>query len=111
MKRAPDSKPTKVFVAGVGLRGSGYPNAWNTIRILRAQDDFEVIECGKWLPEEFRLWRFNKQPRLKAALQFAGLLAANALSVVQLLRLNRSRSITYVPYPRDRKSTRLNYSH
>src|SRR3546814_7003658 len=84
MKRAPDSKPTKVFVAGVGLRGSGYPNAWNTIRILRAQDDFEVIECGKWLPEEFRLWRFNKQPRLKAALQFAGLLAANALSVVQL---------------------------
>src|SRR3546814_104547 len=99
MKRAPDSKPTKVFVAGVGLRGSGYPNAWNTIRILRAQDDFEVIECGKWLPEEFRLWRFNKQPRLKAALQFAGLLAANALSVVQLLRLNRSRSITYVPYP------------
>src|SRR3546814_9283301 len=99
MKRAPDSKPTKVCVAGFGLRGSGYPNAWNTIRILRAQYDFEVIECGKWLPEEFRLWRFNKQPRLKAALQFAGLLAANALSVVQLLRLNRSRSITYVPYP------------
>src|SRR3546814_3398653 len=86
MKRAPDSKPTKVFVAGVGLRGSGYTNAWNTIRILRAQDDYEVIECEKWLTEEFRLWRFNKQPRMKAALKFDGMLDANELSVVQLLK-------------------------
>jgi len=99
MKQAPDSEPTKIFVAGVGLRGSGYPNAWNTIRILRAQNDLETVECGKWLPEEFRLWRFTKQPHLKAAFQFASLLFANALSVVKLLRLNRSRSITYVPYP------------
>jgi glycosyltransferase involved in cell wall biosynthesis len=99
MKSAPDSKEIKVFIAGVGLRGSGYPNAWNTIRILRKLSFVDIIECGTWLPESFRLWRFNRKPRVKVALQFSYLLVANALSVIRLLFRNRNRSMTYVPYP------------
>src|SRR3546814_19537604 len=36
---------------------------------------------------------------VKGEWQSSGHLDANILSVCQLLRLNRSRSITYVPYP------------
>ena len=94
----PDPGQT-VFVAGAGLRGSGYPNAWNTIRILRAIGNVHVVECGKWLPESFRLWQLSRGPKLAAALQISMLLASNGFSVIRLLFRSRRKSVVYIPYP------------
>lgn len=89
----------RLFVAGVGLRGSGYPNACNTLRMLRDTRQIEVVECGSWLPEDTHLWKLAQSPRHKALPFLIRLLAANVVSVIRLALKNSSRDIAYVPYP------------
>ena len=94
-----EEAPPRLLVAGVGLRGSGYPNASNTLRMLRDTRRIEVIECGSWLPEETHLWKIAKGPGHKALPFLIRLLSANASSAIRLLRENREGDLTYVPYP------------
>lgn len=95
----PEKAAPRLLVAGVGLRGSGYPNASNTLRMLRDTRHIEVVQCGSWLPEETHLWKMAKGPRRKALPFLIRLLSANASSAIRLLRENREGDLTYVPYP------------
>lgn len=99
MNQRSDATRIRILVGGAGLRGSGYPNAWNTIRILKGIDGVAIVECGTWLPEGFQLWRLSKGPRWKAAIQLGRLLSANVLSAVLLVLRARSGSLAYIPYP------------
>ncbi|MCL2524512.1 MAG: glycosyltransferase [Betaproteobacteria bacterium] len=90
---------SRVFIAGAGLRGSGYPNAWNTIQMLRTLENVRIIECGRWLPESTRLWKIAGKSRFTGLFFFLRLLSANALSAIRLLLRGHNRSIAYIPYP------------
>lgn len=89
----------RILVAGAGLRGSGYPNACNTLRMLRNTQQIEVVECGRWLPEGTHLWKIANGPRPTAFLFLARLLSANILSAIRLLLEHRSGDWAYIPYP------------
>lgn len=89
----------RILVAGAGLRGSGYPNACNTLRMLRDTQQIEVVECGSWLPEGTLLWKIANGPRSTAFLSLARLLSANIFSAIRLLREHRSGDLVYIPYP------------
>lgn len=94
----PDA-PSRLLVAGTGLRGSGYPNACNTLRMLQNTRQIEIIECGYWLPEGTHLWKIAKLPRYKALPFLIRLLSANAFSAIRLLLNHRSGDLVYIPYP------------
>ncbi|QNH20189.1 hypothetical protein HEP73_01088 [Xanthomonas sp. GW] len=95
---APFSTARRIVVAGVSLRGSGYPNAWNTLRILREQG-VAILECGEWLPEDFHLWKLTRIPRWRAAFAIMKLISGNAISAIRLLMHRGRDDIIYVPYP------------
>ncbi|WP_409475728.1 glycosyltransferase [Stenotrophomonas sp. Y-13] len=94
-----EEKATRLLVAGVGLRGSGYPNARNTLRTVAAMQRVEVIECGRWLPEDTHLWKITKGAIHRSLPFFARLLAGNVLSAMRLLLNGRRGDLVYVPYP------------
>jgi len=89
----------RILVAGAGLRGSGYPNACNTLRMLRDTQKIEVVECGSWLPEDTHLWKVAQGPRRKALPLLLRLLSANVFSAIRLLLKHRSGDLAYIPYP------------
>ena len=88
-----------IRVAGVGLRGSGYPNATNTLRHLRAAGA-RVDDQADWLPDGLHLWKAMRASlRAKLAL-YERLLLGNAKAGWRLCKATRrERLITYVPYP------------
>lgn len=89
----------QLFVAGAGLRGTGYPNAWNTIELIRQQNLAEVIDYSQWLPEGTQLWKITEKGNTRAGLFLAGLFFRNAFSLLRLVFRSPARSLTYVPYP------------
>lgn len=89
----------RLWIAGSGLRGSGYPNAWNTVQMLRQEKLLHIIELDGWQPEDLHLWKIAKGPRHTAVVQIGRLLAANIGAAIHLLARNRPTDITYVPYP------------
>lgn len=90
---------TTIHVAGTGLRGSGYPNAVGTLRILRGLPGVEVRDRARWLPEGTALWR--KAGRGGTSLVFLARLAwLNALEALRVLPLARVPTArVYAPYP------------
>lgn len=85
--------------AGIGLRGSGYPNAINTLRRLQAAGA-RIDDCVDWLPEGFHLWKASRGPLPTKLALYARLLFGNARAAWRLCRLSRKdRRITYIPYP------------
>ena len=100
MPRGPEALAlASLRVAGVALRGSGYPNAVNTLRHLRAAG-VRIRDQADWLPEGLHLWKaMRASPRAKIGL-YARLLLGNALSALRVVVASRrERLITYVPYP------------
>jgi glycosyltransferase involved in cell wall biosynthesis len=95
----PEKANTRLLVAGIGLRGSGYPNACNTLRMLRDTLQIGMIKCGNWLPESTHLWKIAGGPRHKAFLLIIRLLSANTFSAIRLLLKHRTEDFVYVPYP------------
>ena len=90
----------KLYVAGLGLRGDGYPNAARTIALLREHADLEVEDCGGWLPESLHLWRLAQMPRWRALRWLLVLVFGNLRSLLRvLMRLWTSPGMVYVPYP------------
>lgn len=88
-----------IHVAGTGLRGSGYPNAAGTLRILRSVPGIEVRDSAPWLPEGTALWR--KAGRGVSMLPFLARLGwLNLLDAVRILPLARKPGTwVYAPYP------------
>lgn len=95
----PNSQHQRILVAGTHLRGEGYPNASNTLRILQNDLGWKIVECGYWLPDDFRLWRIAHGSKLSAAATIIGLAFRNAISLISVLTRYRRRDIVYVPYP------------
>lgn len=88
-----------IRVAGVGLRGSGYPNAINTLRHLRAAG-LNVDDQADWLPEGLHLWKAMRGSLKDKAGLYQHLLLGNAVAAWRLCcTTRRERRITYVPYP------------
>lgn len=89
----------RVLVGGVHLGGPGYPNAAGTLRLLRTLPGVQVLECGRWLPHGFQLWRLAQGSRLQAFATLSGIGMGNALSVLKVMVRRRRGDLVYVPYP------------
>ncbi len=91
---------TRLHVAGVALRGSGYPNAAQTLRALEASPEWQVEDRADWLPDGVHLWRISRGPLLARPSLATRLLLGNALALLRLARVLRQRpGWVYVPYP------------
>lgn len=88
-----------MYVAGAALRGSGYPNAENTLRILEGEHGIEVADLACWLPEDFHLWQLSKGHLLTRLCSLFRLLVATFTSFIRLRRRVSSKDIVYIPYP------------
>lgn len=91
---------TRLHVAGVALRGSGYPNAAQTLRALEASPQWQVEDHADWLPDGVHLWRISRGPLLARLALAARLVLGNALALLRLAWVLRQRpGWVYVPYP------------
>lgn len=91
---------TRLHVAGVALRGSGYPNASQTLRALEASPDWTVEDNADWLPEDVHLWRIARGPLWGRLALLARLVAGNALALLRVAwSLRRRPGWVYAPYP------------
>lgn len=89
----------RLRVAGVGLRGSGYPNAINTLRHLQ-HAGVGIEDQVDWLPEGLHLWKVMRGPLKGKLALYARLLLGNAWAAWRVCRATgRERLITYLPYP------------
>lgn len=91
--------PRRLIVAGVAMGGDGYPNAANTIGLLKQDLCGEVRDQAHWLPPEVRLWHLAKgslmmRAKLALRLGFGGLSQA-----ARLLLDRRAGDVVYLPYP------------
>lgn len=92
-----DSGPV-VHVAGTGLAGAGYPNAGETIRILREKLGVEVVDHSAWLPPGTTLWR--KAAGLGGLLFLLRLVLVNAREALRTWRVGRAPGHwVFAPYP------------
>ncbi len=90
----------KLYVGGLGLRGDGYPNAARTIRLLKQQDDLDIINCGRWLPEDLHLWKLASMPRWLSLRWLLVLVFGNLHSLLRVtVRVRKASESVYVPYP------------
>lgn len=90
----------RLFVGGLHLGGSAYPNAEQTLKLLHSRLNVEIVECGAWLPESMHLWRLAKQGGFKLLMGLARLAFGNLTSLLRVMwRAGRSRTPVYVPYP------------
>jgi Glycosyltransferase len=93
-------EPLYLVVAGVHLGGAGYPNAIRTLQALRARDGIHIVECGRWLPETFRLWSLMQAGIARRLWTMVLLVVGNLCSAFVALR--QARKLTapiYLPYP------------
>lgn len=91
---------TPFHVAGTGLRGSGFPNATQTLRLLRQRTDWDIRDRSRWMPEGATLWQLLGGSRPQSLLQVARLLALNAIEALRILGdAEARRAWVYVPYP------------
>ncbi|MEN5207736.1 glycosyltransferase [Stenotrophomonas terrae] len=97
----PETEPPikKIYIAGAGLRGDGYPNAWNTVKILTCLDDLAVIDHSCWLPQDVKLWKLASGSKADALVGVTRIASSNLISLAKLLARTPARSLTYVPYP------------
>jgi len=96
---APNTGDTHLLCAGVGLRGSGYPNAINTLHRLR-RAGVAIDDRVDWLPEGFQLWRAARGSLLTKLRLYGKLLIGNALAAARLcFGTSNARTIAYIPYP------------
>lgn len=91
-----------LLIAGAHLKGSGYPNAENTISILKESSDIHVYEYGTWLPDDYHLWKISSGPKLTAINMLIKIVSKNIHSFIRIIFLRTSKLNThtiYIPYP------------
>jgi glycosyltransferase involved in cell wall biosynthesis len=90
----------KVYIGGLGLRGDGYPNAARTLALLEQQADIEIVNCGRWLPEDLHLWKLARMPRWRTLRWLLILIFGNLRSLLRVCaRARIAPGVLYVPYP------------
>jgi len=96
---APNTGDARLHCAGVGLRGSGYPNAINTLHRLR-RAGIAIDDRVDWLPEGFQLWKAARGPLQTKLRLYGKLLIGNALAAARLcFGRSSAHTIAYIPYP------------
>lgn len=86
-----------VVIAGVGMKGDGYPNAENTLRLL-ISSGLDVQDRAYWLPPETRLWQLARAPALRRLGMCLRLVAMGLLQAMRAVMAGRKNPI-YLPYP------------
>lgn len=90
----------KLYVGGMHLGGAGYPNAGNTLALLRNESSFDVVELGAWLSDDLRLWSVARGGKLQLLFFMMHVLWGNLLSLCKVFRACfREAAPVYVPYP------------
>lgn len=90
----------KLYVAGLVLRGDGYPNASRTIELLRGVLGIEVAVEGQWLTESMHLWKLVRGPKLRLLRQLSVMVFGTLFTLVRIMRrLAREPAPIYLPYP------------
>lgn len=89
----------RLLVAGVAMRGDGYPNAERTIALLKHDAQWLVHDNADWLPPETRLWHLARgsiaqRLRLLLRLSLGGFVQA-----IHLIVNARAGDVAYLPYP------------
>ena len=93
-------KVPALLLGGLHLGGSGYPNAKQTLLLLKDYLNINTIECGAWLPESMHLWQLGKAQLHIKTIALSRLLFGNLLSLLNVLRKQgRERTPAYIPYP------------
>lgn len=91
---------TKIHVAGVVLRGSGYPNAEQTIGLLKRGGFCEVDDRADWLPRDTRMWRLVGGTWLPRVVAISKLLLRGFKQACYALRASKKKGeFVYAPYP------------
>jgi Glycosyltransferase len=89
----------RIRVAGVAMRGDGYPNAVNTVELLKSNPEWDVHDRADWLPPETRLWHLMRGAvpgRIRLMLR---LLAGGFIQALRLSASARPGDVSYLPYP------------
>ena len=88
----------RLRVAGPALRGSGYPNAENTVAVLSASGEWDVTDDADWLPPDLHLWRLVRGTwRQRIGVAFR--LGLSGFKQAVLALSASSQTLVYVPYP------------
>lgn len=88
----------KLRVYGTALSGDGYPNAQQTLVILK-NAGWEIRDHAHWLPPDIHLWKIAKGTA-KQRLSTITHLALSSLKQALLIAVDKDRSIPiYIPYP------------
>lgn len=89
----------RIWIAGVAMRGDGYPNAMGTVALLASGVEWKVCDRADWLPAEVRLWhllRGSMRRRIQLLLRLA---LGGFVQAVGLCIRGRSDDVAYLPYP------------
>ena len=93
------NREARILVVGAALRGSGYPNAINTIKALGKLKNVEVKDIAHWLPENFRLWKLTELGVPGLLESIVRIVGGTIISLFKLLVTYRRNDLLYVPYP------------
>lgn len=88
----------RLIVAGLALRGDGYPNAERTLAAL-AEDGWQVEDCAHWWPPDMHLWRVARGPIVRRAGWALWVACAGMFQAVRILIYPKRGAWVYVPYP------------
>lgn len=88
----------KLRVLGTGLRGDGYPNAWQTIQLLKAAG-WDIDDKTDWLPEGTHLWRLARGALSSRVGMGGRLIGVSFIQAILLLVERNYDDPVYVPYP------------
>jgi len=91
--------PITLRVAGCGLGGPGYPNAINTLRLLRDLPDMAVADSACWLPEDFHLWKVARGGLTQRIRGLLSLAMGTVKATGRLLVHYQRNEWLYLPYP------------
>lgn len=89
----------RLLVAGVAMHGDGYPNAENTVALLKQDARWDVREVVYWLPRDMRLWHLVRGPVLQRMKLVLRLLVGGFVQAARLAVSARTGDVAYLPYP------------
>ncbi len=91
--------PGRLIVAGVAMGGDGYPNAANTVALLKRELRCEIQDQAYWLPPNVRLWHLVKGGALKRVTLAMRLGVGALFQAARLFLGQRASDVVYLPYP------------
>lgn len=93
------SPPITLRVAGCALGGPGYPNAINTLCLLKELPDIAIADSACWLPEDFHLWKLARGGLIQRIRGLLSLALGTVKAAGRLLVDYRRHDWLYMPYP------------